>query len=202
MIRDTINATSRRVPKWAAYLLGLVPFGLLFFQAATNQLGIDPVKALERELGSIALQLLIGGLAITPLLKIGRINLVKFRRVIGVLAYFYVSMHFLTWIVLDMGLLWSEILKDLVKRWYVIIGMAAFVLMTPLVITSNDWAVRKMGGAAWRKMHKIVYATALLGGLHYILLVKGFQIEPLIYVAITVVLLALRIPAAKKLRFA
>ena len=202
MIRDSINAGARKFPKWAGYLIGLLPFAMLVYAAVTNNLGVDPVKELEHELGEIGLQLLILGLAITPLLQIARINLIKFRRVIGVLAFFYVSMHFLTWMVLDMSLLWSEIAKDLVKRWYIIIGLSGFVLMIPLALTSNDWAVRKLGGATWRKIHKATYAVALLGGLHFVMLVKGFQIEPLVYLGITAVLLALRLPAAKRWRLA
>ena len=202
MIRDTINSTARKFPKWATYGLGLIPFALLVYGLFNGTLGADPVKAIEHELGEIGLQLLIAGLAITPLMKIARINLVKFRRVLGVLAFFYVSMHLLTWAVLDIGLLWSETLKDLYKRWYIIIGMAGFVLMVPLALTSNDWALRKVGPARWRALHKATYAVALLGGLHFVMLVKGFQIEPLVYLGITIVLLMLRLPAAQKLRFA
>ncbi len=202
MIRDKINAAARKIPKWAAYFLGLIPFAILVWGAVNNTLGVDPVKAIEHRLGEVGLQLLIGGLAITPMMKIGRINLMKFRRVLGVLAFFFISMHFLTWAVLDMSLLWSEIAKDLVKRWYVIIGMAGFVLMIPLALTSNNWAVRKMGGAAWRRLHRAVYAIGLLGGLHFVLLVKGFQIEPMVYLGICTILLALRLPGAKRLRVA
>ncbi len=202
MIRDKINAAARKIPKWAAYFLGLIPFVILVWGAVNNALGVDPVKAIEHRLGEVGLQLLIGGLAITPLMKIGRINLMKFRRVLGVLAFFYITMHFLTWAVLDMSLLWSEIAKDLVKRWYVIIGMAGFVLMIPLALTSNNWALRKMGGAAWRRLHRAVYAIGLLGGLHFVLLVKGFQIEPMVYLGICTILLALRLPGAKRLRVA
>ena len=140
--------------KLAAYALGLIPFALLVWGAVNNTLGVDPVKAIEHRLGEVGLQLLVAGLAITPLMKIFRINLVKFRRVLGVLAFFYVTMHLVTWAVLDMGLLWDEILKDLVKRWYIIIGMAAFVLMIPLALTSNDWALRKVGPVRWRALHK------------------------------------------------
>ena len=202
MIRDTFNSGARKLPNWAAYALGLIPFALLVWGAVNNTLGVDPVKAIEHRLGEVGLQLLVAGLAITPLMKILRINLVKLRRVLGVLAFFYVTMHLVTWAVLDMGLLWDEILKDLVKRWYIIIGMAAFVLMIPLALTSNDWALRKVGPVRWRALHKATYAIGLLGGLHFVMLVKGFQIEPLIYVGITIMLLGLRLPAAQKLRFA
>ena len=126
-------------------------------------------------------------------MKYARINLVKFRRVLGVLAFFYIAMHFVTWAVLDMSLLWSQITTDLVKRWYIIIGMASLVLMIPLAITSNDWAVRKMGGAAWRKMHKAVYAVVLLGAVHNVMAQKVWEVEPLIYLRAITFLLALRV---------
>ena len=199
---DRINGMARRVPTWPLYILGLFPVPWLLYLAQTGGLGREPIKALEHELGLLALQLLIAGLTITPLRRHLGLNLIKFRRMIGVLAFIYVALHLLVWVVLDMSLLWSEILKDLVKRWYIIIGMAAFVLMVPLALTSNDWALRKVGPVRWRQMHKAAYAIALLGGLHFVLLVKGFQIEPLVYLGITIALLALRLPAAQKLRFA
>lgn len=193
MIRDTINATARRTPKWAIYILGLIPFGLLVWGAFANTLGPEPVKAIEHELGETGLQFLVAGLAVTPLMKLARINLIKFRRVLGVLAFFYISMHFVTWAVLDMNLLWTEIAKDLVKRWYIVIGMAALVLLIPLAVTSNDWAVRKMGGAAWRRLHKAVYAIVLLGATHNIMAQKVWETEPLVYLALILGLLASRV---------
>ena len=202
MIRDLINSNARRVPKWLIYVLGVVPFAGLIWQLFNGGLGIDPVKSLEHELGEIGLQFMIAGLAITPLLKNLRINLVKFRRPIGLLTFFYITMHLLVWLLLDMQLLWPEIVKDLYKRWYIIIGMAAFVLMIPLAITSNDWSLRKMGGEAWRRLHKIVYGAALLGALHFVILVKGFQVEPLIYMAVVLTLLALRLPRLQRMRLA
>lgn len=192
MIRDQINSYARKFPKWVAYLLGLVPFGFLIFAVFTNSLGPDPVKYVEHELGEIGLQFLVAGLAVTPLLKYARINLVKFRRVLGVLAFFYIAMHFVTWMVLDMSLIWSEIAKDLVKRWYIVIGMASLVLMIPLAVTSNDWAVRKLGGANWRWLHKVTYAVVLLGGIHNVMAQKVWEAEPLIYLTAIFVLLALR----------
>jgi len=198
-IRDTINAAARRTPKWAVYLAGLIPFAWLVWQLFHGGLGVDPVKQLEHMLGLRALQFLVAGLAVTPLLRNTRVNLVKFRRVLGVLAFFYVSMHLLTWAVLDMGLLWSEIAKDLVKRWYIVIGMAGFVLMLPLAATSNDWAVRRLGGKGWRKLHKAVYAIVPLGALHYVMLVKGFQAQPVVYLAIVCALLAMRLPLRRAL---
>lgn len=189
-----LNLYLRKIPTWSLYLLGVVPVALLVWQLFAGELGVDPVKKLEHELGETALQLLILGLAITPLrTKLG-LNLLKFRRAIGLMAFAYVAMHLAVWLFLDMQLLQSQILKDIVKRWYITIGMLAFALMIPLAITSNNLSLRKLGGMRWRKLHKLTYAAVLLGALHYVILVKGWQLEPLIYLGIIVALLALRVP--------
>lgn len=191
---QTINGYTRKIPTWVVYILGVVPFAWMVYQLFWGTgLGVDPVKALEHELGLWTLRFLVGGLAITPLLKKTRINLVRFRRAIGLLATFYVAMHFATWLVLDMGLLWGQIAGDLVKRWYIVIGMTALVMMIPLALTSNDWAVRKMGGANWRRLHKLVYAIVLLGATHNVMARKVWEVSPLMYLAATILLLALRV---------
>lgn len=185
-----INSAVRKIPAWPLYLLLPIPGLFTFYLGLTNQLGPEPINVLERELGEIGLQLLIVGLAITPLLKFARINLVKFRRAIGIMAFVYVFAHLLVWLVLDVQIL-SQIWADILKRPYITVGMAAFVLMVPLAITSNNWSVRKLG-PTWRKLHKLTYAIAVLGGLHFVMLSKGFQLEPLIYLAVILALLAAR----------
>lgn len=190
-VTDTINAAIRRVPPWLLYILAPLPAAWWFYLGFTGGLGVEPIRALEQEVGLFALQLLIAGLAVTPLRRFAGINLLKHRRAIGVIAFFYVFLHLLIWLVLDMNLLWSQIAADLVKRWYIVIGMAGFVLLVPLAITSNNLSVRRLG-PAWRKLHKLVYGAALLGGLHFVMLVKGFQIEPLLYLGAVVLLLAAR----------
>jgi sulfoxide reductase heme-binding subunit YedZ len=193
IVSDRINRASRRVPKWAVYLAGVLPFAWLVWQLFTGGLGIDPVKGLEHELGELGLKFLIGSLAVTPLMKYARINLVKFRRVLGLLTFFYISMHLSTWLLLDMQLLWAEILKDLTKRPYIVIGMAAFTLLVPLAVTSNDWSVRKMGGVGWRRLHKVVYAAVILGATHNVMVQKVWEIEPLVYLGVIGTLLAIRL---------
>jgi len=188
-----LNDTIRKLPPWVLYALSPLPAAWWFYLGLTGGLGVEPIKALEHKLGEFALQLLIFGLAITPLRQHLRINLMKHRRAIGLIAFFYVGLHLLTWLVLDMSLLWSQIAADLIKRWYIIVGMASFVLLIPLAITSNNLSVRRLG-PVWRRLHKLVYAAALLGGLHFVLLVKGFQIEPLIYLATILALLVARVP--------
>jgi DMSO/TMAO reductase YedYZ heme-binding membrane subunit len=119
------------------------------------------------------------------------VNLMPFRRAIGVLCFFFVIAHLLVWAVLDVQTV-ARVWADIVDRPYVTIGMAAFLLLLPLGLTSNNWSIRKMGAAAWRKVHKLVYPAAVLGALHYVWLAKGFQLEPLLYMAAILGLLALR----------
>jgi methionine sulfoxide reductase heme-binding subunit len=190
-MRDLLNKGARRLPTWPVYVLGVLPFVWLFAQALGNSLGPDPAKTLERELGEIALQLLVAGLCVTPLRWLG-VNLIKFRRALGLLAFFYVTMHLLTWAVLDLGLRWSEILSALYKRPYIMIGMAAFVMMIPLAVTSANWAIRRMGPLRWRRLHLLAYPVAVAGALHFVMLQKTWAAEALIYLGIVAVLLALR----------
>ena len=188
-----VNRAARALPTWPLYILYLLPVPWLLYLAQTGGLGREPIKALEHELGEIALQLLIFGLAITPLRRYLGINLIKFRRMFGLLAFIYVCLHLLVWVVLDMSLLWGQMWADIWKRPYITIGMAGFLALIPLAVTSNNLSVRKMGAAAWRKLHRLTYLAVILGGVHYIWLVKGIQLEPLIYMAVILGLLALRI---------
>ena len=189
---DHLNTTLRKLPAWVLYVVGAVYPAWLLYQGLTGGLGVDPVKVLEHEMGERALQLLILGLAVTPLRQFTGVNLIKFRRAIGVLTFFYVLLHLLVWLVLDVQIL-SQVWADILKRPYITIGMAGFVILLPLAITSNNWSVRKLG-PKWRSLHKAVYGAALLGGVHYVMVAKGFQIEPLVYLGVTIVLLALRLP--------
>ncbi|WP_272011590.1 protein-methionine-sulfoxide reductase heme-binding subunit MsrQ [Roseovarius sp. ZX-A-9] len=195
---DRINGFARRAPTWAVYILGLMPVPWFLYLAQSGGLGREPIKGLEHELGELALQLLIAVLCITPLRRHIGINLIRFRRAIGVLAYIYVSLHLMVWLVLDIGIL-SQIWADIVKRPYITIGMAGFVVLTPLALTSNNRSVRKLG-SRWRKLHKLTYLAAFLGGLHYVMLVKGFQLEPLLYMGAILALLAIRVNPGARIR--
>jgi len=190
MISDKINQAVRRVPPWTIYILGAGHIVWLVWLGATGGLGVEPINALERVLGETGLKLLIAGLAITPLRRYAGINLIRLRRAIGLTAFLYIAVHLTVWLVLDVqsfARLWSDILK----RPYITIGMLGFVLMIPLAVTSNNWFVRKLG-PVWRRLHKLTYVVAVLGALHFVMLAKGFQIEPLVYMALVVGLLALR----------
>jgi len=196
MLTQKINQATRKVPAWLLYIVLPLPGLYTFYLGLTGGLGPEPINVLERELGEIALQLLIVGLAITPLMRFAKINLVKFRRAIGIMAFIYVLGHLLVWLLLDVGII-SQIWADIVKRPYVTVGMAAFLILLPLALTSNNLSVRKLG-PKWRTLHKGTYFAAILGGVHFIMLSKGFQWEPLIYLAVILAFLATRLPMFKK----
>lgn len=193
---EWLNRQLRRIPVWPVYLVGALPAPVLLYQGATGGLGVEPIKALEHELGELALQLVIAGLAMSPLRKYVGLNLMKFRRAIGLLAFFYVCCHLLVWLVLDVQIP-AQIWADILKRPYITIGMAGFLLMLPLALTSNNWSLRALG-SRWRLLHKLTYPAALLGALHYVMLAKGFQLEPLIYLGIVLGLLLLRLPGSRR----
>lgn len=179
-------------PSWLLYPLGFAPGLWLFYRAVNNQLGADPLKALENGLGEWALQFLIAGLCITPLMRFFKINLVKYRRAIGLVAFGYVVSHFTVYLLLDQQLRWGEIFTDIIKRPYITIGIAAFLLLLPLALTSNGLSIRRLGAAGWKKLHLIVYPAVILAAIHYVMIKKTWAVEPLTYLAIVIVLISLR----------
>lgn len=189
---EAINRGARRVPPWAVYALGVLPPAWLVWAAATGGLGIDPVKEMEHRLGLWGLQLLVAGLCITPLRRFAGVNLIRFRRAIGLVAFGYILLHLLVWLVLDMGMLWEQALKDIAKRPYVTMGMAGFAALVPLALTSNDWSVRWLGAVRWRRLHRLTYLAVLAGGVHYLWLVKAWPVEPFLYLGAILALLGLR----------
>jgi methionine sulfoxide reductase heme-binding subunit len=190
---DWLNSRGRRVPTLAVYLGGLVPLGLLVWGAVAGGLGVDPVRAIEHRLGELGLQFLLASLAITPLRRFLGLNLIRFRRALGLLAFAYVSLHLVAWAWLDMGLRWSEMAADLVKRPYVILGMIGFLALVPLAATSTNAAIRAMGPQAWGRLHRLAYVAILAGILHLVLLSKVWTIEVLVYAGLAIALLALRL---------
>ncbi len=189
---QTINSTLRRMPTWPVYLIGmLVPVWFLYL-GLTGGLGVEPIKELEHRLGELGLQMLIATLAVTPLRRFSGITLLKFRRALGLLTFYYIALHLLVWLVLDVQIV-AQIWADIVKRPYITIGMAGFLLMVPLAFTSNNWSVRRLGAARWRRLHQLSYVAAILGAVHFVMLVKGWQIEPLLYLATVLLVLGLRI---------
>ena len=189
---DPVNKALKRVPPWTVYILGTLPFLYLVFQTLTGTIGVDPVRGIEWGLGLWAIRLLLFSLAVTPLRWLG-LNLIRFRRQIGLVAFAYVVLHFTSWLTIDMGLRWSQIVGDLYKRWYILIGMSALLLLIPLAVTSNNASIKRLGGKLWNQVHKLVYLAAILAITHYLMVGKVTSREQLVYAAILVVLLGWRL---------
>jgi len=201
-ITQAINAVTRRIPAWLLYIVLVVPGIWVFYQAVSNQLGADPLKALEFQLGLYALQLMVAALLITPLRNLLNINLIKFRRAIGLMAFFYVLTHFTVYLWLDQQWGWAAIIKDITKRPYIIIGVLSFLALVPLAITSNNRSIKRLGAASWKKLHRLAYFAAIGGAVHYVLLRKTWEQEPILYVLGVLALLGYRVVRANKGRFA
>ncbi len=154
--------------KPSLWLLGLLPFLWLFWRAWSDQLGPNPAEALIRATGDLTLRGLCLTLAVTPLRHFtGQPAWVRFRRALGLLTFFYGTLHFLSYAWFDMGLDWNDITRDIPKRPFALVGLLAFLLMVPLAATSFNRAIRWLGGARWQALHRLVYASALLGLLHF-----------------------------------
>lgn len=177
---------------WALYALGFVPAGVAFYQGATGNLGADPVKSFEHLLGIWTLRFLILTLLITPLRELCSFNLVRYRRAMGLLAFYYALMHFAAYMLLDQALNFPAIIQDITRRPFITIGMASLALLIPLALTSNNFAIRKLG-RRWSRLHKLVYFAIVGGALHFILATKGWQAEPAIYAFIVAALLGWRV---------
>jgi methionine sulfoxide reductase heme-binding subunit len=182
----------------AVYLIGLQPAIWTFYLALNDQLGADPLKTLERTLGLWSLRFLVAGLAITPLRRLGGPNLVRYRRAIGLLAFFYALFHFSVYALLDQGLDLAAIWNDIVKRPFITVGMLALAILVPLAVTSNNAMIKRLGGAAWQRLHRWVYLACAAAALHFIMLVKSWSPEPIVYAIAIAALLFYR--AANKLQ--
>ena len=187
-MRDMINQAARRTPAWAVYIVGFALAAWVIFSSLSTP---DPAKVLERVLGIRGLQILIFTLCITPL-RWGGINLLKFRRALGLMAFMFIGLHFLTWMVLDLGLRWGDIITALLKRPYIIIGFAAFLVLIPLAASSNNFSIKKLGAARWKRLHWLAYPATLAGAAHFVMIGKVYTLESGLYLAAVVGLLAAR----------
>lgn len=187
-----INKMLAKISPWWIYGLGLVPAAWYFYLGAVDSLGANPVQAFEHLLGEWALRFLIAALCVTPLRDLTRINLFRFRRALGLLTFYYVLFHFLTYFILDRGMNLSVIFVDIFKRPYIIVGMIAFLCLIALAITSNNRAIRAMG-RAWGQLHRLVYLIAILGVTHFFMAVKSWPPRPFVYATLIAVLLGYRL---------
>ena len=192
-IAQFINGVLRKIPVWTIYIVGPIPGYWVLWLAINNELGADPLRTLEHLLGENALRFIIVTLLVTPIRKYTRVNLLRFRRAFGLVAFFYVVGHMLTWLILDQQLVIADIIKEIIKRPYITIGMIGFLAMAPLAITSNNYSVRKLGTTAWSNLHRLAYVAAIAGALHYVLIVKSWPPEPIVYASIILVLLLIRL---------
>ena len=194
-VSQTINQWTRVVPAWPIYILGFGPAAWWTYLAVTNQFGAEPAIQLEHKLGLFALQLLLISLLITPLRDWFKVNLIKYRRAIGLMAFYYVLLHLAAYLLLDhqvQWLGWDAVIKDVTKRPYIFIGVASLIVLVPLAATSTNWAIRKLGPIRWRLLHKLSYVAIIAGAAHFVLLKKTWQVEPLLYFLAAVILVSLR----------
>jgi sulfoxide reductase heme-binding subunit YedZ len=177
-----------------AFAACLLPFAFLLRGALVGDLGANPLDRVTDVTGEWGLHFVLLTLAVTPLRRItGWTAVQRFRRMLGLFAFFYVSLHLLTWVWLDQGLVWANIVADIAKRPFVTVGFLAWLLLLPLVVTSTRGMMRRLG-RRWQQLHRLVYPIAVLGVLHYLWLVKADLLEPILYAAALGCLLALRWP--------
>ncbi len=173
---------SRRRLVWlAVFIACLLPAASLVWRFFADDLGSDPVETLIRSTGDWGIRFIVGGLMITPLRQMGWSAPARFRRMIGLYAFFYVCLHLTTYLAIDQGLDLPSIVGDILKRPYITIGMLAFVLLVPLAATSTAAMVRRLGGRRWMMLHRLVYPIGVLAVIHYYLLVKADVTWPVIY---------------------
>jgi len=182
--------------KVVVFVAALLPLAWLIWKAVHNELGANPVEFITHATGDWAVIFLLSSLAITPLRKLTKFpDLIRFRRMLGLYAFFYASLHLLTFAGLDHHFNWAEVVPDVYKRPFVTAGFTAWLLMVPLALTSTTWSIRKLGGKNWQRLHWLVYFSAIAAVVHYWWLVKKDISDPLKYAAILGVLLGFRIVA-------
>lgn len=192
--RAAAGALASPWAKPAVFVLALVPMAWTVWLAGTGGLGPEPIAEAVRQSGLWALRFLLLALAVTPLrILTGLSALARFRRMIGLFAFFYALLHVATYVGIDQFFDWAAVWKDIVKRPYITVGMGAFVVLLALAATSTNGMVRRLGGRRWRILHKSVFAAGAAGCLHYVMLVKGWQVSPLIYAGILMALVGVRL---------
>jgi len=179
--------------KVGVFIAALGPLVYLVFGVFADALGANPIDAITDETGTWTLRFLALTLLVTPLRKwTGWNALIRFRRMVGLFAFFYGTLHLLTYLVLDQFFAFDEIVADIVKRPFITVGFTAFVLMIPLAVTSTAGWIRRLGGKRWNLLHKLVYVSAICGVVHYWWLVKADITRPARYAVIVAILLAAR----------
>jgi len=186
--------------KVVVFSLCLIPLGHLGWGAFTNNLGANPIEVITRSTGKWTLIFLLITLSVSPLRKVTRLQwLIKFRRMLGLFAFFYICLHFTTYIWLDQFFDLMAIGKDVIKRPFITVGFSSFVLLIPLALTSTRGMIKRLGGRRWQQLHRLIYLSAIGGVVHFLWLVKADLQRPLIYGSILMLLLGFRIAVWSRL---
>jgi len=176
------------------FFLGLTPASVLIFRAFVGNLGANPIEVITHETGIWTLRILLVTLALTPIRRLTGWNVLsRFRRMLGLFAFFYASLHFLTYIVLDQFFAFDYIIEDIVERPYITVGFLGFVLLIPLAVTSSQAMIRRLGGHRWKVLHRLIYFCATAGGVHFLWQAKIDLRRPLVYAIVLAVLLMARL---------
>ena len=192
----TRGRVALKVVVWA---VALTPLAGLLYGYVTDNLTVNPIEYVTRELGEATIRLLLATLALTPLrLVTGWSWPITLRRLLGLFAFFYATLHFGVWIVLDHFFDWHTMGNDIVKRPWITVGVSALVLLVPLAATSTTGMIKRLGGRSWRRLHRLVYVAGVLGCLHYIWLAKKVLIQPWVYAGVLATLLGIRLVAAAR----
>ena len=191
------SALFRSLPISLLYCILMIPIPLYFYWGVVNQLGPDPLRFLEHKYGELGLLFLLITLSISPLLRYAKINLMKFRRCFGLVAFYYIVSHICVYFFLDIGLSMDLLLSDLQKRYYIIAGFFAFITLIPLALTSNNFSLRKLNIRTWNRIHSFVYVAIILSIFHFILMSKTWTGELYFYTLVTVIILALKLKRTK-----
>jgi sulfoxide reductase heme-binding subunit YedZ len=188
-----VTSRARVALKAAVWVVALAPLAALLYRFWTDDLTANPISYVTNELGQTALRLLLASLSLTPLRLVFGIGWqMTLRRLLGLFAFFYVCLHLSVWLVLDHFFDWAELGKDILKRPYITVGMLAWTLLLPLAATSTTGMIKRLGGANWRRLHRLAYVAAVLACLHFIWLAKKVRVDPWVYAAILAVLLGVR----------
>ncbi|MDT7777500.1 MAG: methionine sulfoxide reductase heme-binding subunit [Acidobacteriota bacterium] len=180
--------------KLVVFVNALVPLALLAWDWRRGQAGANPLDFVTRTTGTLTLVFLVLTLAITPLRKVSGVQwLVRLRRMLGLYAFFYGSLHLLTYVWFDKAFDFSAIVQDVVRRWFILVGMVAFFSMVPLAITSTDKMIKRLGGKRWQKLHRLTYLSAAAAVIHFYLLVKSDIRKPLLFASLVGLLLGYRL---------
>lgn len=187
--------------KPTVFLLALIPLAQLIWNTMAHQLGANPVETITHHTGEWTLRFLLITLAMPPLKRLSGWNgWIRVRRMLGLFAFFYASLHFLTYLWVDQFFVLADIWSDVIKRPYITVGILSFLILIPLAATSSDRVIRRLGGRRWRRLHRMVYPATLGAIVHFLWLVKTDYREPLIYLAVFGVLLLLRVPLRARSR--